>query len=102
MINALFVVKDSLELEVLLAINYFATVLQVFKSFHLLTPLQYLFAPFIKLILFVRMEANYWEGMKQRIQRQISINHLDFFSFALSGKGTKYQSPRRNSVIWNP
>ncbi|CAG8979940.1 hypothetical protein HYALB_00013363 [Hymenoscyphus albidus] len=49
--------KDSLDLDVLLAFNWFATVLQVFKRFPLLMPLQYFFAPFSKLIPFFRMEA---------------------------------------------
>lgn len=67
-------------------LNYFATVLQVFKRFALLTPFQYLFAPFSKLIPFFRMEANCREDVRRRIQRGNSIDHRDFFSFVLSEK----------------
>ncbi|CAG8948721.1 hypothetical protein HYFRA_00001842, partial [Hymenoscyphus fraxineus] len=76
--------KDSLDLDVLLAFNWFATVLQVFKRFPLLMPLQYLFVPFSKLIPFFRMEANCRAGVKKRIERRHSIERVDLFSFALT------------------
>lgn len=50
------IVKDSVNLDVLLSFNSFATVLQAFKRFPLISPLQYLFAPFGKITLFAQME----------------------------------------------
>jgi hypothetical protein len=60
-------VKDSVNLDVLLAFNSFATVLQVFKRFPLVKPLQYLFAPFGKVRLFAQMEKATRNSVLRRI-----------------------------------
>jgi hypothetical protein len=60
-------VKDSVNLDVLLNFNFFATVLQVFKRFPLIRPLQYLFAPFGKITLFAQMEKATRDSVLRRI-----------------------------------
>jgi hypothetical protein len=60
-------VKDSVNLDVLLSFNSFATVLQVFKRFPLISPLQYLFVPFSKVTLFSQMEKATRESVLHRI-----------------------------------
>jgi cytochrome P450 len=78
--------REFSDLDVLPAFNFFATVMQVFKRFPLLIPFQYLFAPLSKIIPFLRMEANFREGVKRRIHRRDSVTHLDLFSFLLTEK----------------
>jgi hypothetical protein len=60
-------VKDSVNLEVLINFNSFSTVLQVFKRFPLVKPLQYLFAPFGKIALFAQMEKATRDSVLHRI-----------------------------------
>jgi hypothetical protein len=59
--------KDSVNLDVLLNFNSFATILQVFKRFPLVRPLQYLFAPFGKITLFAQMEKATRDSVLRRI-----------------------------------
>lgn len=81
--SALFPVKDSVHLDVLLSFNKFATVLQVFKRFPLLKPFQYLFAPLAKVKLFSAMEAATRESVLQRIDQRGSTDHQDYFDHIL-------------------
>jgi hypothetical protein len=59
----------------------FATVLQVFKGFPLISPLQYLCAPFAKLTLFAQIEKTTRDsglnriGMYQAFSSRLSRNH---------------------------
>ena len=75
--------KNSLVLDVVLGFNTFATVIQVFKRFPLLSPLQYLFAPFTKLKSFAAMEKNTRQGVRRRIDRRGKTDHIDFFEYIL-------------------
>jgi len=67
-------VKDSVNLDVLLSFNSFATVIQVFKRFPLISPLQYLFAPFGKIMLFSQMEKATSDSVLRRIGMIHSIS----------------------------
>lgn len=59
--------KDSINLEVLRNFNFFTTVLQVFKRFPLIKPLQYLFAPIGKATLFSQMEKATRDSVLRRV-----------------------------------
>lgn len=61
------VVKDSVNLVVLQNFNFFTTVLQVFKRFPLIMPLQYLFVPFSKVTLFAQMEKATRDSVLRRV-----------------------------------
>ncbi|KAI1085484.1 cytochrome P450 [Whalleya microplaca] len=75
--------KDSIHLDLLLSFNKFATVLQVFKRFPLLSPLQYLFAPIGKIGLIAAMEKATLESIRQRINQSGSTEHEDYFDHIL-------------------
>ncbi|KAI4144474.1 MAG: hypothetical protein L6R39_004163 [Caloplaca ligustica] len=75
--------KNSVHLDVLLGFNAFATVMQVFKRFPLLHPLQYLAAPVAKLKALSAMEAAVRDGVLRRIQRTGSTEHVDLFDHVL-------------------
>ncbi|KAI1108242.1 cytochrome P450 [Nemania sp. NC0429] len=75
--------KSSVHLDVLLSFNKFATVLQVFKRFPLVRPLQYLFAPFGKVRLFSQMEAVTRKSVLRRIEERGSTPHEDYFDHIL-------------------
>jgi hypothetical protein len=60
-------VKDSINLDVLTSFNSFSTVLQVFKRFPWIKPLQYLFAPFGKITIFSQMEKATRNSVLRRI-----------------------------------
>ncbi|KAK7995297.1 cytochrome P450 [Apiospora arundinis] len=75
--------KESVNLEVLLSFNSFATVIQVFKRFPLIKPLQYLFAPFGKITLFAQMEKSTRSSVMRRIERRGHTKHPDYFDFIL-------------------
>ncbi|KAK8094823.1 cytochrome P450 [Apiospora hydei] len=75
--------KDSVNLDVMLSFNSFATVLQVFKRFPLIKPLQYLFAPFGKITLFAQMEKATRNTVMKRVDRRGHTEHPDYFDFIL-------------------
>ncbi|KAF1994668.1 benzoate 4-monooxygenase cytochrome P450 [Amniculicola lignicola CBS 123094] len=75
--------KDSVNLAVLLAFNSFATVLQVFKRFPLIRPLQYLFVPFSKITLFAQMEKATEVSVLHRIDQRGRTEHPDYFDYIL-------------------
>ncbi|KAK0629905.1 cytochrome P450 [Bombardia bombarda] len=77
--------KRDLQLDVLLAFNSFATVIQVFKRFPLLSPAQLFFAPFSKLMAFLAMEEKTRQGVRRRIERRGELEHVDFFEQMLPG-----------------
>jgi hypothetical protein len=81
-------VKNSVHLDVLLSFNKFATVLQVFKRFPLLTPFQYLFAPLGKVRLFSAMETATRESVFKRIDQRGSTEHEDYFDHILPADST--------------
>lgn len=80
--------KDSAKLDVLLSLNSFATVLQVFKRFPLIRPFQYLFAPSGKITLFAQMEAATRKSVLDRIERQGRTEHPDYFDYILQADTT--------------
>ncbi|KAK4184059.1 cytochrome P450 monooxygenase [Podospora australis] len=75
--------KNSLTLNVVLAFNKFATVMQVFQKFPLLSPFQYLFVPFPSLLALLSMDRRIRANIERRIQRGSggNIEHTDFFEF---------------------
>ncbi|KAK4194673.1 cytochrome P450 monooxygenase [Triangularia verruculosa] len=75
--------KNSLTLDVVQAFNRFATVMQVFQKFPLLSPFQYLFVPFPKLLALIAMDKKTREGVVQRIERGTNgtTEHVDFFEY---------------------
>lgn len=75
--------KDAVFLEVLLAFNAFTTVIQVFKRFPLLSPLQYLLAPMAKLSSLSKMQKAVNDGVMKRVEGRTDIKHLDYFDFIL-------------------
>jgi cytochrome P450 len=75
--------KNSVNLDVLISFNSFATVLQVFKRFPLISPLQYLFAPFGKITLFAQMEKATRESVLHRIKQRGHTDHPDYFDHIL-------------------
>ena len=72
-----------MHLDVLLGFNAFATVMQVFKRFPLLHPLQYLAAPIAKLKALSAMEAAVRDGVLRRIERRGHTEHVDLFDYVL-------------------
>ena len=76
-------VKSSVHLDALLSFNLFATVLQVFKRFPLLTPFQYFFAPIGKLSVYSAMEKVTRDSVLKRIDRRGRTEHPDFFDYIL-------------------
>lgn len=75
--------KNSVHLDVLLSFNAFATVMQVFKRFPLLHPLQYLAAPIAKLKALSAMEAAVRNGLLRRIDCRRDTEHVDLFDYVL-------------------
>ena len=75
--------KNSIHLDVLLGFNAFATVMQVFKRFPLLHPLQYLAAPVAKLKALSAMEESVRHGVFRRIARRGKTDHVDLFDYVL-------------------
>ncbi|KAL1871880.1 hypothetical protein Daus18300_004513 [Diaporthe australafricana] len=82
----MFAMRDkhnSVYLDVLLGFNAFATVIQVFKRFPLISPIKYLFAPVAKLSSLAAMERNTRTSVEKRISRQGNTPHMDLFEYAL-------------------
>ncbi|RYP68562.1 hypothetical protein DL769_005481 [Monosporascus sp. CRB-8-3] len=79
--------KDSVHLDVLLSFNSFATVLQVFKRFPLLSPFQYLFAPMGKVRLFAAMEKTIRKSVAWHIEQKGNTEHVDFFDCVVPANG---------------
>ncbi|KAF7865957.1 hypothetical protein EAF04_006121 [Stromatinia cepivora] len=75
--------KDSVHLDALLAFNFFATVMQVFKRFPILGALQYFFLPLTKLRTYAAMVTAVREGVVQRIKQRGNTEHVDFFDHIL-------------------
>uniref|UniRef100_A0A0B7KD80 Isotrichodermin C-15 hydroxylase n=1 Tax=Bionectria ochroleuca TaxID=29856 RepID=A0A0B7KD80_BIOOC len=78
--------KRSVYLDVLLGFNKFATVLQVFKRFPLIKPLQYCFLPISKISSIAQIEAAVKNGVLQRIERRGTLEHPDYFDCILPGE----------------
>lgn len=57
-------------LDVLISINAFATMIQVFKRFPPLSPVKYLFAPVKKLSSLAEMESYTRKSVLHRIERR--------------------------------
>ena len=72
-----------MHLDVLLGFTAFATVMQVFKRFPLLHPLQYLAAPIAKLEALSAMEAAVRDGVLRRIELRGHTEHVDLFDYIL-------------------
>lgn len=75
--------KDPVALDVLLSFNAFATMIQVFKRFPLLSPIKYLFAPVKKLSSLAEMESNTRKSVLCRIERRGDTPHSDLFDHVL-------------------
>lgn len=90
--------KNSQYLEVMLAFNSFATVMQVFKRFPLLHHMQYLFAPFSKLLAFASMEEGTRKAVKRRIERRGATEHVDFFDYLLPPETEAMPTPSRRDL----
>jgi hypothetical protein len=75
--------KDSIHLDALISFNSFATVLQVFKRFPLIRPLQYLFAPMGKITIFSQMEKATRKSVLRRIDQRGNTEHADYFDYIL-------------------
>ncbi|KAI1779231.1 cytochrome P450 [Hypoxylon cercidicola] len=86
--------KDSVHLDVLLSFNKFATVLQVFKRFPLLTPFQYLLAPMGKVRLFSQMEKATRDSVLRRIDQRGNTEHDDYFDHILPADSPTPSNPR--------
>ncbi|KAI4597366.1 hypothetical protein KJ359_004472 [Pestalotiopsis sp. 9143b] len=76
--------KDPVALDVLISFNAFATMIQVFKRFPLLSPIKYLFAPVKKLSSLAEMESNTRKSVLRRIERRGNTPHPDLFEYVLS------------------
>ncbi|KAJ4388091.1 hypothetical protein N0V93_008696 [Gnomoniopsis smithogilvyi] len=76
--------KDPVALDVLMSFNAFATMIQVFKRFPLLSPVKYLFAPVKKLSSLAEMESNTRKSVLRRIERRGNTPHQDLFEYVLS------------------
>ncbi|KAG8156893.1 hypothetical protein KVR01_013306 [Diaporthe batatas] len=76
--------KDPVALDVLISFNAFATMIQVFKRFPLLSPIKYLFAPVKKLSSLAEMESNARKSVLRRIEKRGNVPHLDLFEYVLS------------------
>ena len=70
-------------LDVLISFNAFATMIQVFKRFPLLSPIKYLFAPVKKLSSLAEMESNARKSVLRRIERRGNTPHPDLFEYVL-------------------
>jgi hypothetical protein len=86
--------KNSVYLDVLLGFNAFSTVMQVFKRFPLLSPLQYLFAPLAKLKSLSAMEKHTRDSIGLRIDKRGNTEHIDFFEFVLPADSPLPTDPR--------
>lgn len=75
--------KNPIYLDVLLGFNAFATVIQVFKRFPLISPIKYLFVPIAKLSSLAKMEKTTRISVEKRIDRCGNLPHLDLFDFIL-------------------
>ncbi|XXH01893.1 hypothetical protein Hte_008255 [Hypoxylon texense] len=76
--------KDPVALDVLISFNAFATMIQVFKRFPLLSPIKYLFAPVKKLSSLAEMESNTRKSVLRRIERRGNTPHPDLFEYVLA------------------
>lgn len=76
--------KDPVALDVLISFNAFATMIQVFKRFPLLSPIKYLFAPVKKLSSLAEMDSNTRKSVLRRIERRGNTPHPDLFEYVLS------------------
>jgi len=83
LIILIFEGETSIHLVTLLGFNKFITVIQVFKRFPLLSPLQYLFAPFSKLFVFAAMENLVRDSILKRTENRGKLEHPDFFQYIL-------------------
>lgn len=81
-----------------MAFNSFATVMQVFKRFPLLHPVQYMFAPFSKLLAFASMEEGTRQAVRRRIERRGATEHVDFFDYVLPPEGEEMPTPSRRDL----
>ncbi|KAI0115673.1 cytochrome P450 [Nemania sp. FL0031] len=77
--------KSSAYLDAMVGFNFFATVMQVFRRFPWLSPLQYLFTPFTKLKTLRVVKKDTEQGILNRIEYRHSIKHVDFFEHILPG-----------------
>ncbi|CAH0038995.1 unnamed protein product [Clonostachys rhizophaga] len=75
--------KSSVYLDVLLGFNAFATVMQVFKRFPLIKPMQYLFVPLSKLSSLGQVKKMTKQAVERRIERRGKLHHGDYFEFIL-------------------
>ncbi|KAI9154895.1 putative isotrichodermin c-15 hydroxylase protein [Paramyrothecium foliicola] len=75
--------KNSVYLDVLLGFNAFATIMQVFKRFPLIRPVQYLFAPLSKISSLSQMERATKEAVLRRVENRGRLQHMDYFDFVL-------------------
>ncbi|KAI0107510.1 cytochrome P450 [Nemania sp. FL0031] len=75
--------KNPIYLDVLIGFNAFATVIQVFKRFPLISPIKYLFVPIAKLSSLSQMEKNTRISLDKRIDKRGNLPHPDLFDFIL-------------------
>jgi cytochrome P450 len=80
-------VKNSAQLDVVLSVNKFTTVIQVFKRFPLFSPIQFLFAPLTKLKSIFEIEEYIRVRVRQRIERRSNADHVDFFEYVMPSNG---------------
>lgn len=76
--------KGPIALDVLLSFNTFATMIQVFKKYLLLSPIAYLLAPVKKLSSLDEMERNTRRSVLRRIERHGNTPRPDLFEYILS------------------
>jgi cytochrome P450 len=74
-------VKNTTNLDVLIGFNMFITVIQVFKRFPLLMPLQFLFLPLGKLQSLAMVEKVTQKALEERISMKGKTKHIDYFDF---------------------
>ena len=75
--------KNSHVLDLVLSFNAFTAVIQGFKRFPLIRPLQYLLAPITKLATLSAAERATRKVVGNRIDRRGKTEHIDFFQYIL-------------------
>lgn len=90
--------KPGLFLRVLNGFNKFFTVMQVFKRFPLIKPLQYLFLPIAHLRSFAELHQVGKNTVDGRIERRGATSHADFFEQMLPSDA---EPPIENSGEYN-
>jgi cytochrome P450 len=78
-----FTERHPVALDVVLSFNAFATMIQVFKRFPLISPVKYLFAPVKKLSSLAEMESNTRKSLLRRLEKRGATPHPDIFDFVL-------------------